>query len=687
MAEKTEDKHKHKPLVPWIYDLGLWIFTLCLDIFFRQIYPRGAWRVPKTGPVIIVAAPHNNQFVDSAVLMRLLKSHAGRRVSFLTAEKSMREPYIGAMAGAMGALPVARGMDKAKAGIGTVYLPDAASDPTLLRGVDTDFTTADFMVGGSVTLPKLGKEPPENQTIAEIISETELRIKNPFQTDGALQQLSAASKNDVLPQRGSRYKVSPHIDQSEMFDVVFEQLLSGGCVGIFPEGGSHDRSNLLPLKPGAAIIALGLLARDPNCGVSIIPCGLNYFHAHKFRSRAVVEFGHPVRVDPAQVEAYKAGGSQKRNAVASLLETIHDGLAAVTQLSPDHETLQLIQATRRLYSSTSKKLPLSVIIEFNRRLLTGYERYQNDARVVSVKKAVLDYNRQLQVLGVKDHQIAWRSDLKETPWWVTLYKILSRLLGLAFLAAGTLPGLLLFWPVFVVAKVISVKKQRKALAASEVKLQGRDIVSTWKILVAMGLAPALYAWYTMITTVWLYYNRHGYYPQRAPWWINGRTYIPDWVPLWLFSATFWALMIAVTFAALRTGEVGMDIIKSLPPLLVSLNPASASLLQKLRVRRQALSIQITDLINTLGPEVFPDFDADRIAAEAHHHGRATDAFQSRLKSMPPSRPESRGRRSSDRSERSGSPYSTSFQPLNVVQNDSLMEVNKKISDAVHDRES
>ena len=32
----------------------------------------------------------------------------------------------------------------------------------------------------------------------------------------------------------------------------------------------------------------------------------------------------------------------------SLLETIQDALAAVTQQAPDHETLMLIQATRRL---------------------------------------------------------------------------------------------------------------------------------------------------------------------------------------------------------------------------------------------------------------------------------------------------------------------------------------------------
>jgi glycerol-3-phosphate O-acyltransferase / dihydroxyacetone phosphate acyltransferase len=88
--------------------------------------------------------------------MRILKSHANRRVSFLIAEKSMKEPYIGTMAGAMGSLPVVRGMDRAKAGEGTIYLPNP-EDPTLIYGNSTNFTHSDFIEGGSITLPRMGK--------------------------------------------------------------------------------------------------------------------------------------------------------------------------------------------------------------------------------------------------------------------------------------------------------------------------------------------------------------------------------------------------------------------------------------------------------------------------------------------------------------------------------------------------
>ncbi|PLB53564.1 glycerol-3-phosphate acyltransferase Sct1 [Aspergillus steynii IBT 23096] len=669
-------------MIPWLYDLGIWIFTLCLDIFFREVYSRGAWRIPKRGPVIIVAAPHANQFVDSILLMRILKHHADRRTSFLIAEKSMREPYIGTMAGCMGALPVVRAMDNVKPGSGTIYLPDPEGDPTLLRGRDTDFTTDQFMEGGAIILPRVGKVSPEQQAIADILGPHELRLRKPFKEFPPDHPLYKGLRE------GTSFKVAPHIDQSKMFDAVYKELCAGGCIGIFPEGGSHDRPSLLPLKAGAAIIALGALAREPDCGLSIIPCGMNYFHPNKFRSRAVVEFGNPVQVHPDQIEAFKAGGNSKRNAVGSLLETIQEALTAVTQQAPDHETLALIQATRRLYKPLRMKLPLPLVIELNRRLLKGYTQFKDERKVVQLKKAVTDYNRRLRALGIRDHQVEW-GDVQHRPWWLVFGTLLYRIGELLTVAVGTLPSVALFWPVFVTTKIISVKKQRKALAGSVVKLEGRDVVGTWKILVAMGLAPTLYTWYTAIGTIWLSYCRKGgHYATVVPWWINAVTYVPDWIPLSAFAVFFFGLMISVSFAGLRIGEIGIDVLKSLPPLLVALSPRSSNNLAQLRAQRQELSARVVDTIDTFAPEIFPDFEAEKLVP--HGHPQDDGAYRSRLKSMPPSEPESRSR------SRPGSGHSRSqsgtfrlqeslLKPLTIGSKEDLGEVNRRIRDSMQER--
>ena len=42
-------------------------------IVFSEIRPRGAFKIPREGPVIFVAAPHHNQFVDPVLLMNQIK--------------------------------------------------------------------------------------------------------------------------------------------------------------------------------------------------------------------------------------------------------------------------------------------------------------------------------------------------------------------------------------------------------------------------------------------------------------------------------------------------------------------------------------------------------------------------------------------------------------------------------------
>lgn len=342
-------------------------------------------------------------------------------------------------------------------------------------------------------------------------------------------------------------------------------------------------------------MALGALARNPDCGVQIVPIGMNYFHAHKFRSRAVIEFGTPIEIPKELVQMFEEG--KKREATGALLDTIYNALVAVTVTGPDYETLQVIQAARRLYNPTGKKLPLPLVIELNRRLINGYTKYKNEPRIVELRNSVLAYNKQLRHLGIRDHQVEYA----KFSFFKVVATLIYRLGKLSLLAIGTLPGLALFTPVFITTKAISIKKSREALAASSVKLQGHDVVATWKLLVALAFAPLLYTFYTVLLTYWTYRNR-----------VQG--YVPQWVPLWLMVIFGFVFFPAVTFAALRIGEVGMDIIKSLRPLVLLLNPASNQLV-KLRARRNQLSAKVTELINTFGPELYPDFYSDRIVVD------------------------------------------------------------------------
>jgi glycerol-3-phosphate O-acyltransferase/dihydroxyacetone phosphate acyltransferase len=589
-----------------VYDLFLWVFTIVVDLFFREIHPRSTWRIPKKGPVLFVAAPHANQFVDPLILMRTVRQDARRRIAFLIAEKSTRRKFVGFASSLVGAVPVGRALDQKKSAKGIIYLPEPENDPTLVRGEDTNFEDAQFMVGGLLVLPSF-QNTAANAEILEILGPNEIRLKKPFKGDVAEQQLAGLDPKDPeahlangsgagKPKKGTKFSVAPHVDQHAVYDAVFDRVAEGGCIGIFPEGGSHDRTELLPLKAGLAIMALGSLAKNPDCNVSIVPVGMNYFNAHKFRSRCVIEFGQPITIDDKILEQYKAG--DRRDAVGHVLNEVQDALKSVTLQAPDYDTLMLIQAVRRLYNPKGKKLPLPAVIELQRRFLKGYAEYKDDPRIIKTRKAVLDYNKQLMHIGIRDHQLSYA----RFPWYKVVGYLLYRLAKLAILSIAVIPGLVFFSPVFIAGKLISIKKSKEALAASSVKIKARDVVATWKILVSLALAPALNVVYTVIGTYWTHKNR-----------IGGR--VPDWAPLWFVVLFQMILFPSACFAALRFGEIGMDIFKSIRPLVLSLNPNSSNTLVKLRERRARLQAEITEIVDELGPELFPDFDKQRIVPD------------------------------------------------------------------------
>ncbi|KAF2642508.1 hypothetical protein P280DRAFT_266723 [Massarina eburnea CBS 473.64] len=622
MAPKKKDigyMNKH------VYDAFLWTFSILVELFFREVHPRGSWKVPKEGPVIFVCAPHANQFVDPLILLRVVKKESNRRIHVLTAEKSMKRKFIGAVSAALGAVPVGRAMDMVRPAEGKIYLPDPVNDPCLVRGVDTNFEATGFQVGGSISLPKVN-EISASAEILEIKSKEELRLKRPFKGGVAMQQLTgrndmtedgtfvdgASSKMGPAPgYEATKFMVAPKLDQTQVYDAVHTALFRGGSVGIFPEGGSHDRTELLPLKAGVAIMALGAVAKKEDLNLKIIPVGMNYFHAHKFRSRAVIEFGNPIDVAPEMAKRFQSP-AEKRNAIGELLETIREGLMSVTVTTPDYDTLMLIQAVRRLYNPTGTKLPLPRVVELNRRLVQGYTKYKDDPRIVQLKKEIMAYNKQILALQVRDHQVQYARVNFLTCFFLFWY----RLIKLSFLTIFVVPGLALFGGVFIICKFISYRKAKEALAASNVKIAAKDVVATWKLLVAMGAAPTIYFIYVMIGT-WLYTrnNCFGYLP-------------PGIHKRWLVLVQS-ILYPTVTYAALRFGEAAMDILKSLGPLIKMMNPWTGNEMVKVKRRREQLASAITDIINELGPEMFDDFHSKRIIQ---------DPFSS---TSPPLRPDSR----------------------------------------------
>ncbi|KAI6109842.1 hypothetical protein F5141DRAFT_811233 [Pisolithus sp. B1] len=574
------------------YETALMFWRIITQIFFREIRPRGGFNIPRDGPVIFAGAPHSNQFLDPLLLSLEVYRESRRRVHFLTAAKSMKRKAVGFFARQMDSIPVARAVDEAKPGTGLVYLsPD---DPCLVLGEGTRFRS-EFSPKMQIMLPK-----SVNSAAAEVltvISDTELRLKKELGSEtgkGTARVREKLAEAETEGKKGFPFKILPFIDQQELYRGVYQRLKEGGCIGIFPEGGSHDRTDLLPLKAGVSIMALGAMANDPSVKVKIVPVGLYYFHAHRFRSRAVVEFGSALDVPEEFVEMFKQGGSSKREAVAKLLDLIYDGLKTVTIRAPDYDTLMLIQAARRLYKTPGQHPTLGQVVELNRRFLEGYTHFKDEPRVRKLKADVLKYNRLLRDLGLRDHQVPRAKKAS----WKTLSLLLYRLVLLLVWTVLALPGTILNGPVIILASVISGQKAREALAASVVKVAGRDVLATWKILICLGAAPLLYTFYAILATV-----------------VAVRMQAPLGVRLCTPFLVICALPF-MNYAALKFGEAGMDVLKSLRPLILALGPGHQRDLDKVKEMRMRLSNEVVGVINEFGPKLYDDFDQFRILVPA-----------------------------------------------------------------------
>lgn len=132
-------------------------------------------------------------------------------------------------------VPVIRPQDLAKAGQGRIQLLNRKTDPLRLTGIDTQFLTQ-LKPRDSIMLPK-GCGVSE---VFQVVSDTEIIIKKEFKELRALELLTG---ND-----GCEYKIMPHVEQESVYKCVHDELNNGRCITIFPEGGSHDRAEMLPLK-------------------------------------------------------------------------------------------------------------------------------------------------------------------------------------------------------------------------------------------------------------------------------------------------------------------------------------------------------------------------------------------------------------------------------------------------------
>jgi glycerol-3-phosphate O-acyltransferase / dihydroxyacetone phosphate acyltransferase len=86
--------------------------------------------------------------------------------------------------------------------------------------------------------------------LVKIVSDTEAVLGEDAGENSPLQEKRCQGVGNWVA-----YDVLGFVDQSKTFSAVHDALANGQCIGIFPEGGSHDNTDLLPLKVLETIVA------------------------------------------------------------------------------------------------------------------------------------------------------------------------------------------------------------------------------------------------------------------------------------------------------------------------------------------------------------------------------------------------------------------------------------------------
>lgn len=459
-VEKTKQQLNffQRYLTTLFVDFVMWVLV---NVYFREVAVVGLENVPKEGPVVFYGN-HQNQFIDAM----MIRAHCGRPVRFIIAEKSMHRPVIGQFARMMEAVPVVRPQDVPSV-VGQGRLKEISGN--VVYGEGTSFLSQ-LSPGDVLSWAVTGKKERCSGQVHLIASDTELSLTmKPVEADRFAQPTS--------------YKCSRRIDHSEMYADVYNTLQKGDCIGIFPEGGSHDRTSLLPLKAGVALFSLGSYERGVR--PAIIPCGLTYFYGHKFRSRAHIEFGKPIVPSAEMVTLFT---TDKRKATGMLLENLAIALRSVTINVVDWDSLKILHGFRRLYQPADCILDTGAYLNLTRRLAVIMEEQEATPEFQDFRFKVDSYTDFCSALLVRDSQAATLEKLDGTQS-ATIPLLFRRLVILTVMLIVLIPFFIVAVPIGLIAGLAANHHAKTALSGSSVKVVAADVKGSYKIIVGFLLVP------------------------------------------------------------------------------------------------------------------------------------------------------------------------------------------------------
>jgi len=199
-----------------------------------------------------------------------------------------------------------------------------------------------------------------------------------------------------------------------MFTAAIDALRAGGMILIFPEGRTQPQPILLPLRTGAARLALGA-ERAPGgpCPVTLLPVGIVFHDPGTFRSAAAqITIGTPV----ATAELVAAHRERPEDAVRAITARLAESIGARIVEAEDHYTLGLLEVLERAWWEEAARRgergpavgeSAEQALAWKRQVMRA-ERYLSERepqRVAELRRRVERYRVHLDEVGITSEQL------------------------------------------------------------------------------------------------------------------------------------------------------------------------------------------------------------------------------------------------------------------------------------------
>jgi len=277
----------------------------------------------------------------------------------------------------------------------------------------------------------------------------------------------------------------------ETFVAARKLLAGGGTIGICPEGVSHSERRLLPIKTGAARIALGAVATGEVADLKIVPAGLYYTSKTQFRSGVLLYFGKPIDVPPVSLEGK---GNLPRAAVRELSDRIECALREVILDAEQEEALQTIARAEKIFSAEADdqaRESLAQELQLQQRFIKAYTvlRQQAPERLRRLELRMSRFEQELIQAGVDPDDFS----PPPSPAAVLLH-ILIRIGVFAILILPATVGVVVHYPAYRLGRYLATRFSRDE----------EDVVSTVKIISGMLFLPL--TWVLLAALVYKFLN-------------------------------------------------------------------------------------------------------------------------------------------------------------------------------------